>query len=129
MAEESYPAGLRYHREHDWARVEGDTATFGITWFAQDNLQEIVFFDPPQVGAQVTKDEPYAEIESVKAVSEVYAPLSGEVVHVNKALGDGAGVINDDPYGQGWLVKVKLSDPSEVDLLLAAEEYEATVRP
>ncbi len=128
MAEESYPAELRYHREHDWARVDGATATFGITWFAQDNLQEIVFFDPPQVGAQVTKDQPYAEIESVKAVSEVYAPLSGEVVEVNTALDDGAGRINADPYGQGWLVKVRLSDPSEADRLLTAEEYRTTIK-
>lgn len=128
MAEESYPAGLRYHSQHDWARVEGDTATFGITWFAQDNLQEIVFFDPPKVGDRVTKDQPYAEIESVKAVSEVYAPLSGEVVHVNSALNDGAGAINKDPYGQGWLVTVQLSDPGEADLLMSAEEYEATIK-
>jgi glycine cleavage system H protein len=129
MAEESYPAELRYHKEHDWARVEGETATFGITWYAQDNLQEIVFFDPPQLGQQVTKDQPYAEIESVKAVSEVYAPLSGEVVDVNRALVEGAGTVNRDPYGQGWLVKVRLSDPSEADLLLTAEDYEATIKP
>ena len=128
MAEESYPAELRYHTQHDWARVDGEAATFGITWFAQDNLNEIVFFDPPQVGARVTKDEPYAEIESVKAVSEVYAPLSGEIVSVNSALGGGAGVINDDPYGRGWLVKVRLSDPDEVGLLLSADEYEATIK-
>ncbi len=128
MAEETYPAALRYHSQHDWARVEGPTATFGITWFAQDNLQEIAFFDPPQVGAQVTKDEPYAEIESVKAVSEVYAPLSGEVVAVNAALQDNVGAINADPYGQGWLVQVRLSDPGEADLLMDAEEYRATVK-
>jgi len=128
MAEESYPSELRYHSQHDWARVEGETATFGITWFAQDTLQEIVFFDPPRVGDQVTKDEPYAEIESVKAVSEVYAPLSGEIVDVNVELGNGAGTINEDPYGHGWLVKVRLADPSEADLLLSAEEYEATIK-
>jgi glycine cleavage system H protein len=128
MAEESYPAELRYHREHDWARVEGETATFGITWFAQDNLNEIVYFDPPGLGTQVTKDQPYAEIESVKAVSEVYAPLSGEVVQVNSALADGAGTINGDPYGRGWLVKVRLSDPREADLLLSAEEYQAMTK-
>ncbi len=128
MAEESYPADLRYHREHDWARVEGEIATFGITWFAQDNLNEIVYFDPPDVGAQVTKDQPYAEIESVKAVSEVYAPLSGEIVEVNVALASGAATINNDPYGQGWLVKVRMSDPSEADLLLGAEEYQATIK-
>jgi glycine cleavage system H protein len=128
MGDESYPAELRYHSQHDWARVEGQIATFGITWFAQDNLQEIVFFDPPQVGDQVSKDQPYAEIESVKAVSEVYAPLSGQIIQVNTALGDGAGKINEDPYGQGWLVKVRLSAPSEVDQLLSAEEYRATIK-
>jgi glycine cleavage system H protein len=128
MTDESYPAELRYHREHNWARVEGGTATFGITWFAQDNLQEIVYVDPPEPGRQVTKDQPYAEIESVKAVSEVYAPLSGEVVEVNRALADGAVTVNNDPYGQGWLVKVRMSDPGEVDLLLSAEEYEATIK-
>jgi glycine cleavage system H protein len=128
MAEESYPAELRYHKEHDWARVDGGTATFGITWYAQDNLQEIVYFDPPGLGDQVTKDRPYAEIESVKAVSEVYAPLSGEVVELNTALNDGAGTINNDPYGQGWLVKVRMSDPSEADLLMSAEEYQATIK-
>ena len=127
MAEASYPAELRYHKEHDWARVEGDTATFGITWFAQDSLNEIVYFDPPRVGEQVTKDQPYAEIESVKAVSEVYAPLSGEVVEVNSALADGAGTVNDDPYGQGWLVKVRMSDPGEAELLLSAEEYQGLI--
>jgi glycine cleavage system H protein len=128
MGEESYPGELRYHREHGWARVEGETATFGITWFAQDNLQEIVYFDPQELGRQVTKDQPYAEIESVKAVSEVYAPLSGEIVEVNTALADGAVTVNNDPYGQGWLVKVRISDPSEVDLLLSAEEYQATIK-
>jgi len=128
MADESYPADLRYHSEHDWARVDGDTATFGITWFAQDSLQEIVFFEAPNVGDKVSKDQPYAQIESVKAVSDVYAPMSGEILAVNGALGDGAEVINDDPYGQGWLVKVKLSDPSETDSLMSAEQYEATIR-
>ena len=128
MAEESYPAELRYHRDHDWARVDGEIATFGITWFAQDNLQEIVYYDPPSVGRQVAKDQPYAEIESVKAVSQVYAPLSGEVVAVNAALQDNVGAINADPYGEGWLVKVRLSDPGEADLLMDAEEYRATVK-
>jgi len=129
MADESYPAELRYHPEHDWARVDDGTATFGLTWFAQDNLQEIVYFDPPQVGDRVTKDEPYGEIESVKAVSDVYAPLSGEVVEVNTAVVTAAGPVNDDPYGQGWLVRVRLSDPAEADRLLSADEYEATIRP
>ncbi len=127
MADESYPEELRYHREHDWARVEGDTATFGITWFAQDTLKEIVYFDPPRLGERVRKDQPYAEIESVKSVSDVYAPLSGEIIDVNPALADGAGTINDDPYGRGWLIKVRLSDPAEADLLLSAEEYRATI--
>ncbi len=128
MADESHPPELRYHKEHCWARVEGGTATFGITWFAQDSLKEIVFFEPPVVGDQVTKDQPYAEIESVKVVSDVYAPLSGEILSVNTALVDGAGAINRDPYGKGWLVDVRLSDPSEADALLTAEEYEATIR-
>ncbi len=128
MAEASYPEDLLYHAEHDWARVEGETATFGITWFAQDNLQEIVFFDPPELGAHVTMDQPYAEIESVKAVSEVYAPLSGEIVETNIALAEGAGTVNNDPYGQGWLVKVRMSSPREADLLLSAEDYQATIK-
>ena len=128
MADESYPTELRYHREHGWARVEGETATLGITWFAQDNLQEIVFFDPPAVGDRVTKDQPYAEIESVKAVSEVYAPLAGEVVRVNAALENSASIVNEDPYGQGWLVQVKLSTPGEADVLMSAEEYRAAIK-
>ena len=111
MAEASYPDELIYHAEHDWARVEGEQATFGITWYAQDSLGEVVFFDPPEVGAAIAKDESYAEVESVKAVSDVIAPLSGEVVEVNEALGDAPEKINEDPYGEGWLVKVKLSDP------------------
>jgi glycine cleavage system H protein len=127
MAEASYPADLLYHPEHDWARVEGDTATFGITWYAQDALGEVVFFDPPKVGAKVSKDEPYTEVESVKAVSDVYAPLSGEVLEVNTALKDKPETINDDPYGEGWMVKVKLSDPSEVEQLMDVAAYEATL--
>ena len=111
MAEPSYPAELLYHSEHDWARVDGDEATFGITWYAQDSLGEVVFFEAPDAGATVTKDEPYAEVESVKAVSDVIAPLSGEVVAVNEALSDSPETVNDDPYGEGWLVRVKLSDP------------------
>jgi glycine cleavage system H protein len=123
MAEGTYPDDLLYHPEHDWARVDGDTATVGITWFAQDALGEVVFFDPPEVGSSVTKDEAYAEVESVKAVSDVIAPLSGEIVEVNTALGDSPETINEDPYGEGWLVKVKLSDPSETDSLLAKDVY------
>jgi glycine cleavage system H protein len=123
MADESYPEELRYHPEHDWARVEGETATFGITWYAQDALGEVVFFDPPDVGAMVTKDQTYAEVESVKAVSDVFAPLSGEVVEVNEALADAPERVNDDPYGEGWMVKVRLSDQSEVDGLLDVSAY------
>jgi glycine cleavage system H protein len=125
VAEASYPDDLRYHPEHDWARIEGDEATFGITWFAQDALGEVVFVEPPKVGATVTKDEPYAEVESVKAVSEVISPLSGEIVAVNESLSDRPEAINDDPYGEGWLVKVRLSDPSEADGLMDAATYQS----
>jgi len=123
VAEASYPDDLKYHAEHDWARVDGDTATLGITWYAQDQLGEVVFFDPPEVGKTIAKDEPYAEVESVKAVSDVIAPVSGEIVEVNEALKDAPEQINDDSYGEGWLVKVKLSDPSELDSLMDAESY------
>jgi glycine cleavage system H protein len=123
LAEASYPDELIYHAEHDWARVEGEQATFGITWYAQDSLGEVVFFDPPEVGSAISKDESYAEVESVKAVSDVIAPLSGEVVEVNEALGDAPEKINEDPYGEGWLVKVKLSDPGEAEGLLSAADY------
>ncbi len=125
MAEASYPPDLKYHPEHDWARVEGDTATMGITWYAQEQLGEVVFFDPPAVGSAVTKDQPYAEIESVKAVSDVVAPLSGEIVEVNQAVVDTPETVNDDPYGEGWLVRLRLSEPSEVDELMDAETYRA----
>ena len=123
MADGSYPEDLLYHPEHDWVRIDGDTATFGITWFAQDALGEVVFFDPPEVGSSVTKDESYAEVESVKAVSDVIAPLSGEIVEVNASLGDAPETINTDPYGEGWLVKVKLSDASETQSLLDQPTY------
>ena len=123
MAEASYPDDLKYHSEHDWARVDGDTATLGITWYAQDQLGEVVFFDPPEVGKTIAKDEPYAEVESVKAVSDVIAPVSGEILEVNEALKDAPEQINDDSYGEGWLVKVKLSDPSELEALMDAESY------
>jgi glycine cleavage system H protein len=123
VAEETYPEDLRYHPEHDWARVEGDTATFGVTWYAQDALGEVVFYEPPEVGKEVKKDEAYAEVESVKAVSDVYAPLSGEVTEVNSALSENPEKINGDPYGDGWMVKVKLSDPSEADALMDAAAY------
>jgi glycine cleavage system H protein len=127
LADASYPDDLRYHPEHDWARIEDDVATFGITWYGQDQLGEIVFFDAPEVGAIVTKDQSYAEVESVKAVSDVIAPLSGEIVEVNEALGDGSEKINEDPYGDGWLVKVRLSDPSEDDALMDSQAYEASL--
>ena len=127
MADASYPDELLYHAEHDWVRLDGDTGTFGITWFAQDALGEVVFFDPPEVGSTVTKDDSYAEVESVKAVSDVIAPLSGEIVEVNTALGDKPEAINEDPYGDGWMVKVKLSDPGEKDALLDAKAYEASL--
>ena len=123
MADESYPDDLKYHREHDWARIEGDEATFGITWFAQEQLGEVVFYDQPDVGAQVSADSSYAEVESVKAVSDVIAPLSGEVLEVNGELSGTPELVNDDPYGKGWLVRVKLSDPSEVDSLLDVGAY------
>ena len=128
MAEETYPPELKYHREHDWARVEGDEATFGITWYAQDALGEVVFYDPPDVGAAVNANQSYAEVESVKAVSDVVAPLSGEVVAVNDGLSDAPERINDDPYGEGWLVKVKLSDPSEANSLLDVDEYKKLLK-
>jgi glycine cleavage system H protein len=123
MADESYPEDLKYHPEHDWARIDGDEAVFGITWYAQDSLGEVVFFDPPEVGAQVSKDSAYAEVESVKAVSDVFAPLSGEIVEVNEALADSPENVNGDPYGEGWMVKVKLSDTGELDDLLDVEAY------
>lgn len=120
---ESYPDELKYHPEHDWARIDGEEATFGITWYAQDALGEVVFYDPPEVGATVTKDQPYTEVESVKAVSDVIAPLSGEVTEVNAALTDAPENINSDPYGEGWLVKVKLSDTAELESLLDVGAY------
>jgi glycine cleavage system H protein len=123
VAAESYPDELKYHPEHDWARIEGDEATFGITWFAQNALGEVVFYEPPEVGTTVSKDAVYAEVESVKAVSDVYSPLSGEVTAVNEAAGESPEKINEDPYGEGWLVQVKLSDPSEADALMDAAAY------
>jgi glycine cleavage system H protein len=128
MAEASYPDDLLYHPEHDWVRVDGDTAEFGITWYAQDALGEVVFFDPPEVGSTVTKDQAYAEVESVKAVSDVIAPMSGEIVEVNTALGDKPEAINEDPYGDGWMVRVRLSDPAERDALLDAAAYEQSLQ-
>jgi glycine cleavage system H protein len=130
MAQASYPEDLLYHPEHDWARIDADDpalATLGITWYAQDALGEVVFFDPPAVGATLAKDVAYTEVESVKAVSDVVAPLSGEIVEVNEALAENPATINEDPYGDGWLVKVRLSDPSERDGLMDAATYRATL--
>ena len=130
MNQGSYPADLLYHAEHDWARIDADEpaiATLGITWYAQDALGEVVFFEPPAVGTEVSKDEPYAEVESVKAVSDVIAPLSGEIVAVNGELGERPQAINEDPYGEGWLVKLRLSDPSERDALMDARAYAASL--
>ena len=122
-AAETYPDDLKYHAEHDWARVDGDEATLGITWFAQDALGELVHFEPPEEGSQVTKDSSYGEVESVKAVSEVIAPLSGEVVEVNRRVVDEPEIVNDDPYGDGWLVRIRLTDSGEADSLLDVEAY------
>jgi glycine cleavage system H protein len=122
-AAESYPDDLRYHPEHDWARIEDGEATFGITWFAADSLGELVHFEPPEEGSTVTKDQAYAEVESVKAVSDVIAPLSGEVLEVNRAVADAPETVNEDPYAGGWLVRVRLSDLSEVDALMDVEAY------
>jgi glycine cleavage system H protein len=127
MAEASYPADLLYHPDHDWARIEGEEATLGITWYAQEQLGEVVFFDPPAAGTKVSKDAPYAEVESVKAVSDVIAPLSGEIVAVNESLGSDPSAINEDPYGEGWLVRVRLSDPGERDGLMDAAAYSSSV--
>jgi glycine cleavage system H protein len=122
---DNYPDDLLYHSEHDWVRIEGDEGTFGITWYAQDALGEVVFYDPPEVGATVTKDQSYAEVESVKAVSDVIAPMSGEVSAVNEAVSETPELVNEDPYTSGWLVKVTLSNPAEADELLSAEAYQA----
>jgi glycine cleavage system H protein len=127
MADASYPEDLLYHEEHDWARVDGDAAVFGITWYAQDALGEVVFFDAPSVGTELSKGQSYAEIESVKAVSDVIAPLSGKITEVNEALGQTPETVNEDPYGEGWLVKVQLTDPSETDSLMSATDYQATL--
>ena len=130
MADASYPDDLLYHPEHDWARIDPaapDQATFGVTWYAQDSLGEVVFFEPPKVGAMVTKDEPYAEVESVKAVSDVIAPLSGEIVEVNAALSDSPETINEDPYGEGWLVKVRLTEAAEREALIDRATYTASL--
>ena len=122
-AAESYPDDLKYHREHDWARIDGDEAVLGVTWFAGDALGELVHFEPPEAGAPVTKDVPYGEVESVKAVSDVVAPLSGEVLEVNQKAVDAPETVNDDPYGEGWLIRIRLSNPAEADALLDVAAY------
>jgi len=127
VATESYPSDLQYHREHDWARVEGDEAVLGITWFAQDALGELVHYEPPEEGTTVTKDQPYGEVESVKAVSDVIAPLSGEVIAVNRKVVDEPEIVNADPYGDGWLVRIRLSDPAEAESLIDAEAYQQVI--
>jgi glycine cleavage system H protein len=122
-ATENYPDELRYHAEHDWARVDGDEATLGITWFAQDSLGELVHFEPPDQGATITKDASYGEVESVKAVSDLISPLSGDVIDVNQKVVEAPETVNEDPYGDGWLVRIRLSDPAEADSLLDAAAY------
>ena len=122
-AAEDYPAGLKYHAEHDWARIEGDEATLGVTWFAQDALGELVHFEAPADGDSTTKDASYGEVESVKAVSDVIAPLSGEILEVNQKVVDAPETVNEDPYGEGWLVRIRLDDPAEVDALLDVDAY------
>jgi glycine cleavage system H protein len=126
-ASESYPEQLRYHEQHDWARVEDGEATLGITWFAQDALGELVHFEAPEVGATATKDESYGEVESVKAVSDVIAPLSGEIVAVNAKVVEEPETVNEDPYGEGWLIRIRVDDPAEVDSLLDADAYRAVL--
>ena len=122
-ASESYPEDLLYHREHDWARIDGNEAVLGVTWYAADSLGELVHYEPPEEGATIAKDEPYGEVESVKAVSDVIAPLSGEVLAVNEQVVDAPETVNEDPYGNGWLIRIRLTDPGEVDALLDAGAY------
>jgi glycine cleavage system H protein len=126
-AAESYPEDLTYHREHDWARIDGDEAVLGITWFAQDALGELVHYEPPEQGAVVKKDQSYGEVESVKAVSDLIAPLSGEVLEVNRKVVDEPETVNADPYGEGWLIRIRLADPSEQDTLLDVGAYKQLV--
>ena len=126
-AAESYPPELKYHSEHDWARIDGDEAVLGITWFAQDALGELVHYEAPDEGSTVTKDQPYGEVESVKAVSDVIAPLSGEVLEVNRKVVDEPETVNEDPYREGWLIRIRLNEPSEVDALLDVEAYKQVV--
>ena len=127
MAAESYPKGLKYNKEHDWARIDGGEATLGISWFAQDALGELVHYEPPDQGATISRDASYGEVESVKAVSDLIAPLSGEVLEVNAKVVEAPETVNDDPYGAGWLIRIRLFDTSEVDDLMDADEYERFV--
>jgi glycine cleavage system H protein len=126
-AAESYPDDLKYHPEHDWARIAGDEATLGVTWFAQDALGELVHFEPPDEGSNVSKDQSYGEVESVKAVSDLISPLSGEVLEVNAKVVDAPETVNEDPYGEGWLIRIRLSDPAEVDALLDPAAYRSVL--
>jgi glycine cleavage system H protein len=126
-ASESYPDDLKYHTEHDWARIEGDEAVLGITWFAQDALGELVHYEPPNEGDTISRDAAYGEVESVKAVSDVVAPLSGEVLEVNAKVVDEPETVNEDPYGDGWLIRIRLGDPSEADALLDVAAYKQVV--
>jgi glycine cleavage system H protein len=126
-ATESYPDELKYHKEHDWARIDGDEAVLGITWFAQDALGELVHYEPPQEGDTIARDSSYGEVESVKAVSDVIAPLSGKVLEVNKKVVDEPETVNADPYGEGWLVRIRLSEPSEAESLLDVDAYKQVV--
>jgi len=126
-AGETYPDELKYHSEHDWARIEGDEATLGVTWFAQDALGELVHYEAPAVGSTVAKDESYGEVESVMAVSDIVAPLSGEILEVNQKAVDEPEIVNDDPYGEGWLIRIRMSDPGEVDALMEADAYRTHV--
>jgi glycine cleavage system H protein len=127
VAAESYPDDLKYHSAHDWARIEGDEAVLGITWFAQDSLGELVHYEAPDQGTTVMKDQPYGEVESVKAVSDLIAPLSGEVLEVNRKVAEEPETVNADPYGEGWLVRIRLADPAQVDALLDAAAYKKVV--
>jgi glycine cleavage system H protein len=127
VAAESYPDDLKYHPEHDWARIDGDEATLGVTWFAQDALGELVHFEPPDEGSNVSKDQSYGEVESVKAVSDLISPLSGEVLEVNAKVVDAPETVNEDPYGEGWLIRIRLSDPAEVDALLDPAAYRSVL--
>ena len=127
MADESYPGELKYHPEHDWARIEDGEATLGITWYAQDSLGELVHYEPPQEDSRIEKDRAYGEVESVKAVSDLISPLSGRVVEVNQKVVDAPETVNEEPYGEGWLVRIELTDPAEVDDLLDADAYRKLV--